>query len=357
MPGLLPELVCRRHELLPRFAVYYTQLRALPRRVRRALQRQWRLPLAGVALMLALGQNPGLAATIPVSADCILVDAITAANSDTATGGCMAGSGADTIVLPAGSTQTLTEVNNSTYGPTGLPVITSVISMAGQGSTITRDGGVPDFRLFAVNSTGDLTLQETTVSGGRVSSDPVTSVRFLGGGITNYDGTVTVTNSTISSNSAYGAGGVFSRGGLLTVINSTITGNSAYGVGGGVGDSFGTVTVTNSTIAANSAVFGGGVANSPYSTVTVTNSIISSNSASSTGGGVHNFGTVTVINSTITGNSAGGNGGGVRNFGTVTVTNSTISSNSAYVAGGVSNGGYATITLVRTLIACNLDLF
>jgi hypothetical protein len=213
---------------------------------------------------------------------------------------------------------------------------------------------VPDFRLFAVNSTGDLTLQETTVSGGRVSSDPVTSVRFLGGGITNYDGTVTVTNSTISSNSAYGAGGVFSRGGLLTVINSTITGNSAYGVGGGVGDSFGTVTVTNSTIAANSAVFGGGVANSPYSTVTVTNSIISSNSASSTGGGVHNFGTVTVINSTITGNSAGGNGGGVRNFGTVTVTNSTISSNSAYVAGGVSNGGYATITLVRTLIAGNI---
>ena len=30
-PGLLPELV-RRHELLPRFAAYYTQLRALPRR-------------------------------------------------------------------------------------------------------------------------------------------------------------------------------------------------------------------------------------------------------------------------------------------------------------------------------------
>jgi hypothetical protein len=47
-----------RSELLPRFAAYYTQLRALPQRVRRALQRQWRQSLAGVALVLALGQQP-----------------------------------------------------------------------------------------------------------------------------------------------------------------------------------------------------------------------------------------------------------------------------------------------------------
>ena len=99
-PGLLPELVRRRDELLPRFAAYYTYLRALPRRARRALQRQWRMPLAGVALMLALGQSPGLAATIPVNASCTLINAITAANTDTATGGCPAGNGADTIVLP-----------------------------------------------------------------------------------------------------------------------------------------------------------------------------------------------------------------------------------------------------------------
>ena len=82
-PGLLPELLRRRDELLPRFAAYYTYLRALPRRVRRALQRQWRMPLAGVALMLALGQSPALAATIPVGGSCTLVNAITAANTDT----------------------------------------------------------------------------------------------------------------------------------------------------------------------------------------------------------------------------------------------------------------------------------
>jgi hypothetical protein len=139
--------------------------------VRRALQRQWRLPLAGVALLLALGQHPGLAATIPVGGPGTLVDAITAANTDTATGGCPAGSGADTIVLPAWSTQTLAEVNNDTYayGATGLPVIHSVITIAGQGSTIVRDSGALAFRIFAVGSMGDLTLQQTTVSGGDAS--------------------------------------------------------------------------------------------------------------------------------------------------------------------------------------------
>jgi hypothetical protein len=116
--------------------------------------------------MLVLGQNPGLAATIPVGGACTLVDAITAANTDTVTGGCPAGSGADTIVLPAGSTQTQTEVNNSTYRPTGLPVISSVVTIAGNGSTIARDSGAPELRVVAVGSTGDLTLQETTVSGG-----------------------------------------------------------------------------------------------------------------------------------------------------------------------------------------------
>src|SRR5437870_6874632 len=115
-PGLLPTLVQSRQKLLPRFAAYYTQLRALPRRVRRALQRQWKQSLAGVALLLALGQGPALAATLNVNGTtCTLIDAITAANTDAATGGCVAGSGADTLVLQTSSVHTLTTVNNSTH--------------------------------------------------------------------------------------------------------------------------------------------------------------------------------------------------------------------------------------------------
>jgi hypothetical protein len=55
--------------------------------------------------MLALGAAPATAAQIDVGiGGCTLVDAITAANTDTATGGCSAGNGADTIVLLSGST-------------------------------------------------------------------------------------------------------------------------------------------------------------------------------------------------------------------------------------------------------------
>jgi hypothetical protein len=223
--------VHRDPELLPRVVGYYTQLRALPRWVRRALQRQWRLPLAGIALMLALGQHPGLAATIPVGGACTLVDAITTANTDTATGGCPAGSGTDTIVLPVGSTQTLTAVNNDTYGPTGLPVISSVVTIAGQGSMIVRAPEAPEFRLVAVHPTGDLTLTETTVSGGRISYGPVTFVSFHGGGIANYGSALTIIDSTITGNAAFGSGGGVMNApyssGSLTLARTLVAGNTA----------------------------------------------------------------------------------------------------------------------------------
>jgi hypothetical protein len=66
----------REPELLPRFAEHYQQLKTLRRRVRRSLQRQWKRSLAGVALLLALGQAPALAATINVVGACTLVRAI-----------------------------------------------------------------------------------------------------------------------------------------------------------------------------------------------------------------------------------------------------------------------------------------
>ena len=68
---------------------------------------------------------------------CTLREAITAANSATA-GECPAGSGADTIELGVGLTYTLDVVDNSIIfvGDNGLPSITSVITINGNGSTI-----------------------------------------------------------------------------------------------------------------------------------------------------------------------------------------------------------------------------
>ena len=78
---------------------------------------------------------------------------------------------------------------------------------------------------------------------------------------------VTVTNSTLSGNTAYySGGGVGNYGGTVTLTNSTPVGQSGrYGYGGGVANLYGgTVTVTNSTLSGNRADngYGGGVANS-----------------------------------------------------------------------------------------------
>src|SRR5829696_6827929 len=82
-PSLKQQLSYREGELLPQFIEHYQQLKTLRRRVRRGLQRQWKRSLAGVALLLALGQAPALAATINVGGGCTLVRAINAANNNT----------------------------------------------------------------------------------------------------------------------------------------------------------------------------------------------------------------------------------------------------------------------------------
>jgi hypothetical protein len=63
-PSLKQQLSYREGELLPRLAAPYQQLKALRRRVRRSSQRKWKQSLAGIALLLALGQGPALAATL-----------------------------------------------------------------------------------------------------------------------------------------------------------------------------------------------------------------------------------------------------------------------------------------------------
>ncbi|MBK9928208.1 MAG: hypothetical protein IPP66_23315 [Anaerolineales bacterium] len=65
---------------------------------------------------------------------------------------------------------------------------------------------------------------------------------------------MTITNSTISGNSASGnGGGIFSFGGTVTMANSILSNNSASGDGGGI-LSYGTLTLTNSLLSNNSAL-------------------------------------------------------------------------------------------------------
>jgi hypothetical protein len=218
----------------------------------------------------------------------------------------------------------------------------------GNGSTIARSqaANTPNFRIFIVGQNGTLTLQNTRVTGGALSSQD------RGGGVYRRSGTLVLNGCTISGNTAYLGGGVAnSVGGTVTIANSTISGNTATANQGGggvfnngnVGNLSGTLIVRDSVISGNRAKFGGGLRNDGIASIS--NSTISGNLASGaaagSGGGIANVfrGSLTLANSTISGNSASSSGAGIDNYqGVLTLTNSTISGNSAgFVGGGALN--------------------
>jgi hypothetical protein len=247
---------------------------------------------SGMAIALAfMLSTTARAATITVDslADtaapgiCVLRDAITAANTKTATNGCAAGTGNDTIQFSVTGTITL--------GST-LPQITdSKLAISGPPSPgLTIDGGGA-VEVMAVATGATVKLNKLRILHGFINSFPAG-----GGGIFN-DGTLTVTDCTFSGNVAKkGNGGGIANFGTLTITNSTFSGNSVtgqgYGENGGAISTFGNTTVltaTNSTFSRNSvggtASIGGGVYEDA-GTVAITNSTFSGNSADS--GSIYN---------------------------------------------------------------------
>ncbi len=170
-----------------------------------------------------------------------------------------------------------------------------------------------------------------------------------GGGILINVGTLTVTDSTISSNTASGGigGGIYALNAAVSVMDSSIVSNNGsaiYGSGnmsivvdrtqmiGNTGSAVqkigGSTTLRNSIVQNN----GGGVGGSS-SVLTIVRSIISDNHS----GGVGNSGTTTITNSTIRNNTNdqfGGKGGGIGNTGTMYILNTSIINNTAFEAGG-----------------------
>ncbi|MGH9598817.1 MAG: Ig-like domain repeat protein, partial [Terracidiphilus sp.] len=202
------------------------------------------------------------------------------------------------------------------YGPLAIPQSTIVSAPLAQNGS----------------SVSDL----VTVSGGGSSG-----VFSVASGITDAE----VDNLTITGGlSATGGGGIYNDG-ALTLTNDTISGNSAAGVdGGGIyNDSDGNLTILACTISSNSADTGGGIAD--YGTMTLTDSTISGNSATTLGGGLDESGTATLTSVTVSSNqSASGNGGGVAilSGSGLTVSDSIISGNgvpTADVDGSFTDAG------------------
>lgn len=161
---------------------------------------------------------------------------------------------------------------------------------------------------LSLNGRGIVNLAGTMqVTGSAISQNTNTSTALGGGGILNA-ATLRVTNSTIAQNSAQNGGGIYNYLGIMTVTNSTLSGNTASGGGGGIDNDVGTLTVTNSTLAGNAATnAGGGIFNTFL--LTVTNSTLAGNAAPS-GGGIVNQARAYVTNTLLVDSASGGDIGG-----------------------------------------------
>jgi hypothetical protein len=309
--------------------------------------------LGGSAAFVLLAATPAVQASTGVNVPCSgpaggpagLIAAISAAN---ATGGA-------TINLAAGCTYQLTAANNTSLalGSNGLPVIASPIILNGSGTTIA--GNDTTFRILEVSGTGNLTLQGLTITGGTTGG--------MGGGILNLEGTLTLNHSQVSGNAAQGgpmsngggiASGTLGTGplGTTTLNASQVTGNTTSGSAGGILNRGGTLTLNASQVTGNTAAAGGGgiasgtggMGTNSASTLVLSSSQVTGNTANggprAGAGGIANGGTATLNASQVTGNTApGGFGGGILNHGQMTIHASIVANNTTPTDSSGDQGG------------------
>jgi len=332
-----------------------------------------------LALALVLGAAPAAAADFEIAAGDVaaLAAAITTANGNGV---------ADTIDLAAGATYGLTAVNSTpAWGANGLPVITSPITIQGNGATLERSASaVANFRHFGIDGGGHLTLNDLTLRNG------TTSGATAGGSVHVRSGTLTANDATFTNNHCSGVclGGAIhlqSNDSVVELRDSILSENSS--AEGGAIDVFanGTLTLTRVAVVGNvvmrepSLVDGGGIAASGVATITIVDSTISGNQAigpsafvGALGGGLSDqsgatwvIDRTTIADNTVspTVNDASGGGiyeGGAANF---TIRNSTISGNhattietnvfDACAGAGIEAEGGGTWTLNNVTISGN----
>jgi hypothetical protein len=309
-----------------------------------------------------------------------------------------------TLTAPAASPYVLTAVDNSTDGPTGLPVITkgNTLTIAGNDDTIERStaSGTPDFRLFDVASGASLTLQNMALQNGLAFG----SGSSAEGGAVYSQGTLTLSGVIVQgclalganglpatsvkqsgSNGQDGAGGGIWSNRSLTVENNTLiqnnsaqggTGGSAYNAnygtgpitshGGSGGNAFGagvyiaggTANLSGGTVSGNNALPGqGGSAAGTYNGAPAPNGGgpgTSFGGGLGAGAGTVEISAVSVDNNAAAGSGDNGDGGGLYVAGAgLTVSSATFQSNTADFQGGGLYIADSTATLTGDTVASN----
>lgn len=224
----------------------------------------------------------------PDTGVCTLRAAVRAANTNTAIGGCVAGTpGVDTVTLPAG-VYTLTAVGafegDSLTGD--LNILESAIIKGASRDTTIIDGNATD-RIFSIPSSSFLVIENLTLRNGRTQSG---LFGMEEGGAIISGGVLTITNSIIRNSTASVGGGIYSNLGTIFIFDSQLVENSAES-GGAIETHLADLSIVNSTLARNrplkpidftSNSTGGAI--STNGVLTITGSIIEENSAYRCGG-------------------------------------------------------------------------
>ncbi len=188
------------------------------------------------------------------------------------------------------------------YGPSNSLTLTDVTlsnNVAPSGGGLLNSGG--DVRMARVTF-----FKNNADNGGAFSHDR---------GIA-QSGSAQMIDCTMSENSSSIHGGaIYVVNGDLSVARSTLNGNSAGDHGGAIyldhlGGTPANITLTNVTVSGNSADTGGGIYNAAGTTLTATNVTLYGNAAN-TVGGLDNEGTANVKNTIFRNGTAGANCSGV----------------------------------------------
>jgi len=216
------------------------------------------------------------------------------------------------------------------------------IQVLGAGANVTTiDGGANGLSVVNASNVGETTMFDGfTVTHGSA---------YEGGGITNHNSSLRLSNCIISYNTATtNGGGLYALASPIVVTNCTFIGNTATNTGdvptNGGGMYGSPLTISNCTFIGNTASdYGGGMCTGGSSTIS--NCTFTGNTAHD-GGGIYNSGSSpTISNCTFTGNAAIEKGGGFYYNGSSApeLTNCTFTGNTANLGGGIYHTSSNTV--------------
>jgi CSLREA domain-containing protein len=249
--------------------------------------------LAGAVAVVAMLAAPSVAGAVNINVnttadeydagpDCSLREAITAAQTNAAFGGCAAGFGSDTITLPAGTykiTRAGADEDSNATGDFDITGANDLEIRGAPGARVIVDANGID-RAFDKSGASSAKFTSLRIMGGKLT------LIEDGGGVRVSTGSASFEEVTVDGNETAQQGGGIAVYSDLLMVNSTVSGNKANGNGGGIYAPGGSsLNVRSSTIYGNVADAdengigaGGGFAESGALSVNFTNVLNSNNS-------------------------------------------------------------------------------